>query len=204
MLELAHSNVEKGSFELRLEGEGPAYGRWILALGELRARLFALGFILIAVYLTFTQSLAEQFFAMGWVDRPEQAFAAQNTVKWMIAALGGAFWFAVYSIRRESLTLLFDRAKNVLNYRYLPQFTLAADDEGQVPFKKVKKVEVYSPEREPKTPFGFIELLVEDEQEKAEKTFRFKVLSEEQFRFYPLNIARITGREPTGDYVEEE
>ncbi len=203
MLELAHSQVEKGHFELRLEGEGPIWAQWFFRVGQIKARVLALALILFAAVLNVWTGPAVFFFEAGWVQSTTQAVFAQSIIKWGFAALGFLVWMGIFMLRQEELTLNFDRMKNQLTYQYLPQWTMAAIDEGSVGFDAISQIQVHGPQREPKTPHGFIELYVMDPLEKREKTFRFKLLTDEQFQFYPVNLSRLTGREPTGDWVEE-
>lgn len=204
MLELAHSQVEKGKFELVMEGEGPGWARLIIKLGPVRPKLIALSLILLAASLNLGTAPAAFFMDQGWAAHQGSALAAQNTLKWVLAGLGAAVWLTGFMVRQEKLQLTFDRIKNIFYYRYQPQFALAEVDEGEVDFKQLRRIEVFSAQKEPQTEFGYIELGVKEEDIDEEKVFRFKVLSDEQFRFYPLNISRITGRTPIGDYVEEE
>ncbi len=202
MLELAHAQVEKGNFELKMEGEGPLWAHWIFRFGPIRARVLALCTILMAAGLNIWTGPAVFFYEAGFAESTTKALFMQAILKWVLAALGFAIWMGVYMLRREMLTLKFDRQKNQMSYDYLPQWTLAANDSGSVGFDAIRQIQVWGPLRKPQTPFGFIELSIQDPNDSRDKIFRFKLLSEEQFQYYPVNLSRLTGKEPTGDWVE--
>lgn len=202
MLELASSHVEKSLFELRLEGEGPKWARWINSLGPIRARLFALSFVVGAALLNFTTLPAAFFMDNGWAQNSFQALNFQAYIKWVLAGIGLILWMMAFGLRKENLILVFDRLNSKLLFRYSPQFSLATIDEGEAPFSAIKRIEVFGPHRDPKTAYGFLEIeITEDTQPKV---FRFKILSEDQFRIYPTNLSRITGREPIGDWTDPD
>jgi hypothetical protein len=204
MLELAASHIEKGRFELRLEGDGPRWARWIVGMGPSKSRLFALSFIVVAALLNLTTAPAAFFLDQGWVANTFQALSWQAYAKWIIAGLGMLIWLVAFGARREELILQFDRMASKLHYRYAPQFTLAAVDEGEASFDGIRRIEVFAPTREPRTPHGFIEIEVYDAQEQKAKSFRFKLLSEDQFKIYPTNLGRFTGKEPVGDWTDPD
>jgi hypothetical protein len=204
MLELAAAQMEKGVFELRLEGEGPRWASWITGLGPIRGRIFALVLVILAAGLNLTTAPAAFFFEQGWATSTLHALNIQASVKWAIAGLGFVIWALAFGIRREELRLVFDRSAAHMAYRYRPQWNLAAVDQGQATFDNIRRIEVFGPAREPQTSFGFIEIEIFDAEEKREKLFRFKLLSEDQLKIYPANLARITGREPKGDWVDPD
>lgn len=204
MLELAASHIEKGKFELRLEGDGPRWARWVVALGPVRARIFALSFVVAAALFNLTTAPAAFFLDQGWVANTFQALSWQAYVKWAVAALGLGFWLLAFGVKHEELILLFDRVASKLHYRYSPQFSLATVDEGECTFSAIRRIEVFSPERTPKTPYGFVEIEINDASWQDPKVFRFKLLSEDQLKIYPANLGRITGKEPIGDWEDPD
>lgn len=204
MLELAAAQVEKGVFELRLEGEGPRWARWFLTLGPVKGRLLALGLVIGAALLNLTTAPAAFFFESGWTSSTIHALRMQATVKWIIAGSGMVIWALVFGVRREELRLVFDKMASKLHYLHRPRWNLAATDEGEVGFDGIRRIEVFGPHREPPTPYGFVEIEIFDATEKREKAFRFQVLSEDQLKIYPANLGRFTGREPKGDWVDPD
>ncbi len=196
--------MEKGVFELRLEGEGPRWAGWILRMGPIRGRVLALGLVLAAAGLNLTTVPAAFFFDHHWTTSTIHALRMQAMLKWIIAAVGLVIWALAFGVRREELLLSFDRSASKLNYRYRPQWNLAALDQGQVGFENIRRIEVFGPQREPQTPFGFVELEIFDPDEKRQKQFRFRLLSEDQLKIYPANLGRVTGHTPKGDWSDPD
>jgi hypothetical protein len=204
MLELAAAQMEKGIFELKLEGEGPRWARFFVNLGANKVKILALVFVVAAAFLNLTIKPAAFFYEMGWADSTIHALRIQAFVKWLIAGTGLVIWLVGFMVRKEQLLLQFDKGLSKLFYRYHPQFNLATVDEGEATFEAIRRIEVFAPHKEPRTPHGYIELEVYDAQEQREKTFRFSVLSEDQFKIYPTNLGRITGRDPKGDWEDPD
>jgi hypothetical protein len=204
MLELASAQVEKGVFELRLEGEAPRWARPVVALGPVRGRLLALGLILAAASLNLTTVPAAFFFENSWTVSTIHALRLQAILKWAIALSGLGVWALVFGVRKEELKLVFDKAASKLLYFHRPQWNLSTPDQGEVGFSDLRKIEVFGPQREPKTPYGYVEIGLFDPSEKREKLFRFQVLSEDQLKIYPANLGRFTGRDPHGDWVDPD
>ena len=204
MLELASAQVEKGVFELRMEGEGPRWARKIIALGPVKGRLLSLGLILLAASLNLTTGPAAFFFESGWTTSTIHALRLQGLVKWGIAGIGLVVWAVVFGVRKEDLTLVFDKAASKVFYLFRPRWNLASTDKGEASFSDIRRIEVFGPHREPQTPYGFVEVEIFDPQEKREKQFRFMLLSEDQLKIYPTNLGRFTGREPCGDWIDPD
>jgi len=204
MLELASAQVEKGVFELRMEGEGPRWARFMTGLGPIKGRLLSIGLILFAATFNFHTVVAEFFFETGWTTSTIHALRMQAMVKWALAGLGVIVWAMVFGIRREELKLIFDKAAAKVFYFHRSAFNLATPDQGEAPFTDIRKIEVFGPLREPQTPHGFVEIGIFDPTEKREKLFRFQLLSDDQLKIYPANIGRFTGREPHGDWIDPD
>ncbi|MEO5666597.1 MAG: hypothetical protein ABIR96_00920 [Bdellovibrionota bacterium] len=204
MLELASAQVEKGVFELRLEGEGPRWARRFIALGPNRGRILALVLILGAASLNLTIRPAAFIFESGWTTSTFNALRYQAMLKWLIAGSGLVVWAIVFGARKEELKLVFDKSASKVFYFLRPQWNLSNLEQGEASFANIRKIEVFAPYREPQTPYGFVEIGLFDAQEKAEKLFRFKVLSEDQLKIYPANLGRFTGRDPFGDWIDPD
>jgi hypothetical protein len=204
MLELASAQVEKGVFELRMEGEGPSLAKPLIALGPVRGRMLALVFILLAASLNLTILPAQFFFESGWTTSTIHALRLQGLVKWSIAGMGLVVWAMVFATRREELKLVFDRTASKIFYWHRSKWSLATPDQGEAAFSDIRKIEVFGPHREPQTPHGFVEIGLYDPTEKREKSFRFQVLSDDQLKIYPANLGRFTGKEPFGDWVDPD
>lgn len=204
MFELTGTNFEKGVFDLRLESAGG--GGWLsrfVALGPVKGRLVALVFFVLAGFLVYFRGPAELAMRMGWADSAIDAMRIQGFVVWGIVILGLVFYFIVLGMRRERLDLTFDRAKAQVRYRWLARAAFSPAKEAIAPFSAIEAMEVFGPEREPRSPHGFLELRVRDLEEPF-RILRFRFLTDEQRRFYPLNLAKLTDRQPQGDWVDPE
>ncbi len=202
MFEISKVNAEKGVFEWDLEGLMPAPIAWIGSLGPTRVRLIALSFFLLALLLTFNNSFASWLFHR-FPMTSSTAETLQITFKWLLAGCGLCIWTLAFLFRKPRALLLMNRPQGIFQIHERPVWRLVPEREYVYKFEDIEKIEVKSPIREPITPFGYIELRFRATDKVAPKSLAFRLLSAEQFQFFPNNLYRITGKEPIGDWSEE-
>jgi hypothetical protein len=204
MLELSAVHVEKGIFELTLEDELPPVLRSIGRLGPIKTRLISVTLLLLAASLNFTTKPALYFMNVGLAGNTLAAINLQAMLKWSIVGVALLVWAVAFLLRRGLLTLVFDRPGGLYHFRQLSRWNLGPIAEGSGAFSEIKAIRVFGPQRDPKTPYGFmeVEILPANKVVGMPNLFRFKLLSEDQLKIYPANLAKIVGREPEGDWVE--
>ncbi len=192
---LAGSQVDKGIFEIRLEKE--AKGAWIRvihSLGPVRGRLLALALFLLASYgnyfrLRYTQAYTPMFYATG-------------ALCWAGMLSGLAIYFTIFATRTEKLFIRFNKVKNVFDWEHIPFWTKMKAHRGEISFSNFNEIVVFGPHKEPTTPHGYIVLKTKYPPDVPGHCFKFKLLSEDQLKIYPLNLSKILNIDPKGDWVE--
>lgn len=200
MFELTGTQYEKGRFELRLEKVEYGPKKWLIILGPVRGRVVALTLFLLSSLLLITNQPAKFCLKMGWIQYGPDMLKVQNIVTWVLMIVGLVVYFSVFALKRAELTLVFDRVANGLRYSRGFNFTAQGTQQGLIPFQEIETFKVHGPDRKPRTPYGYIEIGAK----KGATHFRFRVLSEDQFKIYPANIARILDRSPVGDWVDPD
>jgi hypothetical protein len=104
----------------------------------------------------------------------------------------------------EKIHLFFERGAQSLEYYHLKPFFFMTPRQGRIPFSLIKKIQVSGPQREPHSEFGYVTIVATEEVPAPYKLLSFKILSQEQLQFYPLNMARIVGIDPEGDWVDPD
>lgn len=198
MFELDGSQFEKGVLEIRLARLTPKPWAWALQIGPIRGRLVALAFILGASAVTIYGQPAR--FLVGYGMDPLAAARYAHILSWILLIIGAAVYALAFVLRQERLDLVFDRREGSISYEHSPLFAKARVRSGLIPFKEIKALRFSGPDREPRTPYGFIE--IDSSAPAPLNAIRFRVLSEEQAKFYPLNLARILQKEPEGDWSD--
>lgn len=194
VMEITGTQFERGIFELRLERKMPAWMRPFLALGQIAGRFVAIAFFLTSGFLTYKNTLATWALRQGWVATPESALRFQETGIWFLMAVGLIFYGFALLVRQEKLVLGFDKHAGALRFSHLPLFAKAGIREGLIPFGDLKKIELIGP----------VLHIATTHPQKKYQDFRFRLMTEEQMKFFPLNLSRITGREPTGDWKDPD
>ncbi len=204
MFEVAGTHFQKGTFELDLERRPAGPLAWPLKLGAIRGRLLALALILLAGWLTIRNQPGRWLmFDMGL--ETSTARLLHSVATWSILIVGAAIYFLVIVRRQEKMKVAFDRTRGEFRFVHTPPGRHARAQEGVFPFEAIEKIEVYGPQREPVTPHGFVELLIKaDRVPEAYRQTRFRLLTDEQLRFFPANIARMTGIQPAGDFKDPD
>jgi hypothetical protein len=194
LLELSGTQFERGIFEIRLERKVPGWMKVFLTLGQINGRFVAIGFFLFSGFLTYKNVIARWVLEKGWVLDPTSALRIQETLTWTLMIVGLVFYGFALLIRQEKLVLAFDKHSNSLRFRHLSKFARRPEREGLIPFSDIHKIELSGPKVTLETRFPT----------KAYQKFEFRLLTDEQKKFFPLNLSRITGLEPTGDWVDPD
>jgi hypothetical protein len=202
MYDLAGTQFEKGTLEFRLEKRlAPPLGL-VVNLGPIKGRLVAMCLLLSTAFLTFKKQPVTWLIEHGWLYQGPTALQVQGAITWTLFFAAILIYAFIYTLRSEKLVLSFDKTKGMLRYVLIPKFLQKPEDRGLIPFSKIDTFKVYSKDREPRTPHGFVEIGGDAGGEA--KVFRFMLLSEDQFRIYPTNISRIIGRPATGDWSDPD
>ncbi|MBS1984849.1 MAG: hypothetical protein JST16_11830 [Bdellovibrionales bacterium] len=204
MFELSGTHFEKGVFELQCEQPSSEFAGRILALGPLKGRLVALSFLLAASYLLYFQVPARTLMRWGWASDPFAAHRIQGIVVWGVVGLGLVIYMAALSLRPRMLTLTFDRGHSQVSVKRSGGYRWTPVKEDLAAFSSIKAIRVHGAHREPYTPHGFLELELPTLEDESLRVSRFRFLSDDQFRIYPLNIAKLTGVVPTGDWTDPD
>lgn len=202
MFELVGSRFEKGEFEIRLEKLVPTWQRLFTHLGPIRGRLVALTFIVLAGVCVFSRQPGTLAAQRGWATTAEQAQSFQQIGTGIFLGIGIFVYFLTLVFRRKRVSLHFIRQDKEFRYYEDPAWAASRGEEGLFRFQDLKKFEVFSQERSPKDPYGYIHLTFSAQNQ--EKTFEFRLLSEDQFKIYPSNLARIMEKSPIGDWVDPD
>ena len=202
MFELSGTQFAKGVFELRLEKVAPRPFRGLLQLGAIRGRLVALIFFVAAGFLTYLRQPSLLIVNHRWAS-VATAIRIQDATTWTLMGIGLVIYVFVFVFRLEKMTLEFDRHDNELRYIHEPLNAKTRVREGRVPFSQIENIEVFAPNRSQKTPYGFLEVRLKD-RPKPYNRIRFRILSEEQFKIYPLNLSKIVGKSPIGDWKDPD
>ena len=205
MYEIEAANFRKGTFEIHLRNIrnfGPF--KWLIELGPVKGRLVAMGGLLFSLMLSLNKAPSRFILENGYAPDMDSALLIQQNIMWGIAVVFGVFYLSVFLFRREELELDFDRTKDILYYHHTPCFFLLPRRSGSWAFRDIRKIQVIAPENEPKSPYGVIEIEGPATAPSAYRSFRFRVLSEDQIKIFPLNISNLVGREPSGDWVSPD
>ena len=200
MFELSGTNFEKGLFELRLQ-EGARKGLWgrLCQLGPVNGRLVALAFFLLASFLLYFQVLARVL--APWQSL-HQAQRTQAWITWGLVAVGGVIYAVALVSQRAKVRVTFDRGRGQVHFHHAAMSRFQPARDSLAGFKEVTSIKVYGPQREPHTPHGFLEITTPTLTDTRLRTLRFQFLSDDQLKIYPLNLSKLTGIEPQGDWVD--
>ena len=204
MLELSGTHFERGVFELRFDKPLPAAIRRWASWGPVRGRLIAMSVFLVAGLLLYFRVPALVLLRFNVVDMPMTALRIQTALIWTLVGLGILLYLGVLMMQNPSVVAVFDRTQSQYRWRITPLWKLVPIKSSVAPLTAIQTLEVYGPEKDPKTPHGYIEIRAPELDEPSLKVLRFSFLSDEQFRFYPLNLSRMLQRRPQGDWVDPD
>jgi len=203
MFELAGTHFAKGTLELDLEKMPPRWMAWILRFGLVRGRMLVLSLIAAGFFLAYTQQPGRWLLGQGFFSN-QVVYGIQKTLEWGFVSVAGFLWLVVILRRPESLNLVFDRTKSEFRFVHTPGGRHAQAQEGTFPMATIQAIRVFGPEREPRTPHGFVEIALGAGLPEPYQAFRFRLLSEEQLKIYPTNLARMTGKAAEGDWTDPD
>jgi hypothetical protein len=203
MFELAGTHFERGVFELRLHKKLPRLIAFVVNLGAIRGRMLALLFIISGSLLTFNHQPERFLLGNGWVNDPLLARKIQIGATYLTACLGGLLYLIIFFFRQETLSLVFDRHEKSLRFSHKPLLAKMPLRDGMVDFGALEAMEVFSKDRDVKTPNGFMEIRIKNYPEPYKK-IRFRFLTDEQFAIYPTNLMKLTGKSPVGDWRDPD
>lgn len=203
MFEIAGTHFSKGVFEIELEKAPPRWMAPILRFGQVRARLVVLALIALGFFAAFHQQPARWFLGYGYLSRENTALV-QKSVEWGLVGIAALLWLIVILRRPEKLSLIFDRGQQQFRFHHTPAGRHASAQEASFPVGTLGAIRAFGPDRDPKTPHGFLEIELNAGLPEPYKVFRFKLLSEEQFRIFPTNIMRMTGKTIEGDWTDPD
>lgn len=205
MYELSGTHFEKGVFELRCDDEKPSgFRAFTMALGPVRGRLIALVCFVAAGMLVYTGWPARWALAQGWAVNSFDAYRFQNRFVWGVVFAGLLLYVPVLMLRSGHVSLSFDRAKRLFRFRVAPRWSFSPVRETVGTFEDIAEMRVVSKEHEPHTPEGYLEIRAPKLADPSLEHFRMRFLTGEQFKFFPLNLSKMTGLSPTGDWVDPE
>lgn len=204
MFELAGSKIEKGEFEIRLEKVVPAWKKPFVKLGPIRGRLVALFFILVGGVFTFTKQPGSLFVQRGWVQSAAEALRVQQLATWATVGVGVLIYFLVVIFRQKKVSLFFHKGSKEFRYFIEPAWAAQRAEEGLFVFDDLTKFEVFGSQRSAGHPHGYIELAFESAPRNTKRGFKFRLLTDEQLKIYPANLARIMEKTPVGDWTDPD
>jgi hypothetical protein len=200
MWELERASFNRGILELEL-ARTPRGPLWLVSkIGPLKGRLLALVLILSAGFMSYYLQPYRSLVNSGLLGT-EAAKMLQGALNNLTLFLGVALYLLVFLWRQEKMLLVFDRHKQELHFEDWPAIKKMRTKRGFFPFKKIKAFIVNGPDKEPHTEHGFLEIQT-DGSFSGYESIRFKFLSDEQAKIYPLNIYRISDKLPVGDWSE--
>lgn len=207
MFELSSSRVGKGLFEFELDKEPPKWLAWAIRLGPIRGRLTAFVLICGSALLKFYNQPLKFFVEQGWADPTQfslfSAQSLQTIFTWLLTVAGFTVFLFMVFLRKERMLLTFDRPHKELRFLHIPMGNKNPPREGLIPFKEINAIEVFGPDRSPKSDYGYMTLHFKNRPKSDPyQTVSFKLLSDDQRQIYPSNIGELVDIEPTGDWTE--
>ena len=207
MFELSASRVSKGLFEFELDKNPPKWAAWAIRLGPIRGRLLAFALICSSALLKFYNQPLKFLVEQGWADPTSysllSAQSMQTVFTWLLTVVGFIVFLFMVFLRRERMLLTFDRPHQELRFIHIPMGSKNPARERLIPFKEVSAVEVFGPQRNPQSEYGYMKLHFKNRPATDPyKDLSFKLLSDDQRQIYPSNIAQLLDLEPSGDWTE--
>ena len=203
MFELEGAQYEKGKFELRLGKKLAGPLKLLMSIGSIRGRFVVLAILLVTAFATVQRQPAALFITNAWVSSPEEAQRVQSIFSWGMCGVAVVLWMLFFVFRQETLLMVWDKTKLELKTHFVPKINQQPEITNLFPFKDVLEIKVFGPDRAPQTPHGYLQVRAKD-SDGVEKVFEFQFLTDEQAKFFPLNIYRISQILPVGDWVDSD
>lgn len=197
------SEFHRGTLHIQAEKSVSAFRRWANSIGPVKARFISLIVLAFALFLSFNPNPSKFLFSSGYVDSPEAAWAVQEKFSYFLVALAILIHVVIGFWRQEIVELEFDKTKQQLRFYHQGGFHYSRPAEGLVPFAEIRGIEVLQ-DKKTKNSVGYVTLKLPLHLGKRYSELSVALLSEEQMKFYPLNLYRITGIKPSGAWSDPD
>lgn len=203
MFELAASEFHRGTLHIEAEKVVSSFRKWANSIGPIKSRFISMGILVFAFLLNVNPNPARFFFESGHAPTLEAAWQLQLKLSYFLVAFGVLVHVLLGFWRREVMVLDFDKSKSQLRFYHQGSFHYSRPAEGVVPFSEIRGIEVVN-KKTSKNSVGYVEIQLPTHLGKTYSSISIGLLSEDQMKFYPLNIYRITNIQPKGDWVDPD
>jgi hypothetical protein len=203
MFELSASEFHRGTLHIEVEKNVSSFRKWANDMGPIKARMISIMFLGVAFFLSINHNPSKFLLASGYADSFEDALGMQLKLSYFLVAIGVVLHVALGFWKREYMLLDFDKTKSQIRFFHQRAFNYSPPAEGIVPFSEIRGIRVVK-EKVSKNSVGYIELQFPETLDKAYSAVQIALLSDEQMSFYPLNLYRITGVQPKGDWSDPD
>lgn len=121
-----------------------------------------------------------------------RAIDIQQKIGYGLFFLSVAFYTVIFFFRRETMAVIFDKGSKIFSVLKEPLFRFSSTTRGHVPFQEITGIEKVPASALPQTPHGRIVIKAKG-MPTALQAVEFKVLTDEQYEYFPENIERILG-----------
>lgn len=203
MFELAGSEFHRGILQIEAEKAVSGFRRMANSIGPVRARFISIGILAFALFLSINRNPSRFLFESGYAASEDLAMAMQIKFAYGVMAFGVLVHILLGFWRREFIELEFDKTKQQLRFYHQGSFHYSRPAEGMVPFREIGGIQVVN-EKVTKNSVGYVELRLPEHLGAKYSALKIALLSDEQMRFYPLNLYRLTGILPKGDWTDPD
>ncbi|HVJ65613.1 MAG TPA: hypothetical protein VM901_10190 [Bdellovibrionota bacterium] len=203
MFELSASEFHRGVLHIEVEKSVSKFRKWANSIGPVKARIASIIVLAFAFFLTINPNPAKFMLASGYADSLESAMAMQLKFSYVFVGLAVLMHVVLGFWKREFMLLDFDKTKAQLRFFHQRAFNYSRPAEGFVPFSQIKGIHVVKG-KTTENSVGYVELDLPESLGKAYDKVQIALLSDEQMSFYPLNLYRITGIQPKGDWTDPD
>lgn len=203
MFELAASEFHRGTLHIEIEKHVSKLRRLANGIGPVRIRIVSIIMLAFAFFLSVNHNPSRFMLDSGYVTSFDQAWAIQMKFSYVIIALGVILHVGLGFWKREFMLLDFDKTKSQFRFFHQRAFHYARPAEGLVPFSQIKGIKVVK-QKTTENSVGYVEIDLPESLGPKYQKIEIALLSDEQLKFYPLNLYRITGVCPTGDWTDPD
>lgn len=193
MFEVSGTHFEKGVFEIYLDKRAPKPLNLFMRIGPITGRLVGLAMLAFSFLFSTSRAPIQLMLERGIAQTTEQALKYQQDLGYFFFFIAVVFYMTIFFFRQEKMSLMFDKGSKLFSVIREPMFRFSSTQRGHVPFQDIQKIVCVSPDKAPETEHGKI-VLHSDKMPPKFQQIEFKVLSREQFEFFPLNIERMLGK----------
>ncbi len=201
MFELAASEFHRGTLHIEIEKSVSKFRRWANSIGPIKSRIISIMVLGFAFFLSVNHNPAKFMLANSYADSLEAALAIQLRMSYFLVAVGVILHVVLGFWKREFMLLDFDKTKSQLRFFHQRSFNYSRPAEGIVPFKEIKGIQVVK-EKTTENSVGYVQINFPESLGESYSKVQIALLSDEQMSFYPLNLYRLTGIQPTGDWSD--